>query len=189
MTEKIDKRIIKTKQVIMTTFLDLLTRYDYNKITVSLLAREAKIDRKTFYLHYANTKELLNEYGQNLLDTAMDRIDQSPDFSIHLLFKTFNHIFRDNNPLFETVISTGLNSFLIDLIKLRIMKLLEQKLLDACHHKPQYANYHLTYITTGLISIYIEWVKSHDPMSIDQLSEVALSIVSVNINYLQGHSK
>jgi len=185
MTGKIDKRIIKTKQLIKTTFLDLLTQYDYDKITITLLARTAQIDRKTFYMHYSNTKELLEEYGQDLLNNAMKKIDDSSEFTVQLLFKTFNNIFRENEPLFETVINTQINVFLIDLIKLRIITLLEQKLLDPDMPIPPNANYHLSYITTGLISIYIEWIKSNDCIDIDELSDIAMDIVSFNIKQLQ----
>lgn len=185
MTGKIDKRIIKTKQLIKTTFLDLLTQYDYDKITITLLARTAQIDRKTFYMHYSNTKELLEEYGQDLLNNAMKKIDDSSEFTVQLLFKTFNNIFRENEPLFETVINTQINVFLIDLIKLRIITLLEQKLLDPDMPIPPNANYHLNYITTGLISIYIEWIKSNDCIDIDELSDIAMDIVSYNIKQLQ----
>lgn len=34
---------------------------DYHKITIASVAREADIDRKTFYLHYRSVSDLVDE--------------------------------------------------------------------------------------------------------------------------------
>jgi AcrR family transcriptional regulator len=186
MNKKTDQRIIKTKRLIKTTFLGLLTKYEYDKITISLIAREARIDRKTFYMHYSNTKELLEEFGEELLNKAIEKVNQSPEFDIQLLFKTFNEIFRENEYLFEKVLRTKINDFLVDLIELRIIELLRQKILKDYPNPPLLAHYHLKFITTGLIALYIEWLNTDDEMDINQLADVAVSIVSVNFDQLNA---
>ena len=48
-----DLRIIKTKKAIWNAFLKLISTKDYINITVTLLANEANISRKTFYTSYS----------------------------------------------------------------------------------------------------------------------------------------
>lgn len=55
---KIDRRVIKTRKAIMEAFNRLVSRNSMEKITVSAIAREADIDRKTFYLHYSSIDDL-----------------------------------------------------------------------------------------------------------------------------------
>ena len=46
-----DRRVLRTKKAIQNAYLDLLKKKGTEKITISDIAREADIDRKTFYLH------------------------------------------------------------------------------------------------------------------------------------------
>ncbi|MDO4555113.1 MAG: TetR family transcriptional regulator [Lachnospiraceae bacterium] len=64
---KTDRRTIYTKNVIRDSLLALLTQNSYEKITVTSICKQAEITRATFYLHYNNIDEVLDE----LLDDAL----------------------------------------------------------------------------------------------------------------------
>lgn len=57
-TKHIDRRIVRTRRAIHIAFIDLLTEYEYTKITITALAKRADIDRKTFYTHYSSIDSL-----------------------------------------------------------------------------------------------------------------------------------
>ena len=59
-TKKIDRRVLKTRQAIEEALASLILKTDYDKITVSALAKEANINRKTFYLHYDSVDDVLD---------------------------------------------------------------------------------------------------------------------------------
>lgn len=71
----VDKRVRRTEKAITEAFFSLLETRDYDKITVSALACEARIDRKTFYLHYRSVDELadsiLRTRARNLVQTLL----------------------------------------------------------------------------------------------------------------------
>ena len=46
-----DRRIIKTKQAIESAYFRLLQANPGKRISITSIAKEANIDRKTFYLH------------------------------------------------------------------------------------------------------------------------------------------
>lgn len=56
-----DKRVLKTRKAITTAFMELTLEEDMQKITVSDIAERAVINRSTFYLHYADAKEVLDD--------------------------------------------------------------------------------------------------------------------------------
>ena len=72
---KTDRRTITTKTQIKDALLILLKSTSYNRISVSLLCKQAQITRPTFYLHYQNLNEVLDE----ILDDALriTELDQS----------------------------------------------------------------------------------------------------------------
>jgi AcrR family transcriptional regulator len=68
--KKTDRRTLYTRNVICEAFLMLKKEKAYNDITVADICRNAEISRGTFYLHYKNTAEVLDE----VLDRALSEI-------------------------------------------------------------------------------------------------------------------
>ena len=56
---KEDLRVVKTREAIQTAFERLLETTEFGEITISTIAREARVSRKTFYAHYSSTADLL----------------------------------------------------------------------------------------------------------------------------------
>ena len=65
---KKDLRIIKTKANLHEALVKLLYEKSLDKITVSELCKEAKINRGTFYLHYPDVNELFEEYFETITE-------------------------------------------------------------------------------------------------------------------------
>lgn len=55
-----DLRYQKTEALIQKTFREMLAEMDYQQITIQELSQRARINRKTFYLHYASMDDLLH---------------------------------------------------------------------------------------------------------------------------------
>lgn len=64
----IDRRVRRTRRAIHSAFRALVARDGFRNITVSALAREANIDRKTFYLHYRGLDDLMAEEIRQIAD-------------------------------------------------------------------------------------------------------------------------
>jgi len=64
---KTDRRTLYTRMVIRNALLSLLSEEAYPDITVAALCREAEINRGTFYLHYSNLREVLDELFDEVL--------------------------------------------------------------------------------------------------------------------------
>ncbi len=66
-TKKTDRRTKYTRMVITEALLSLLSEKEYPDITVADICRTAEISRGTFYIHYNNIRDVLDE----LFDEAM----------------------------------------------------------------------------------------------------------------------
>lgn len=73
---KTDRRTLLTKALIKDALLELLRNTAYEKITVTALCKEAEITRATFYLHYQNLDQVLDE----TLDDALRLTELDPKF-------------------------------------------------------------------------------------------------------------
>src|SRR5699024_6188766 len=69
MTEKQDLRIRRTRRSLNQALLTLMEQKKFPAITIQELADEAMINRATFYLHYYDKYELLEQCIIDNLDT------------------------------------------------------------------------------------------------------------------------
>ena len=74
--KKPDRRTLYTRQVIKGAFLSLKKALSFNAISVSALCREAGISRGTFYLHYQNTMDVLDDILEDILPQINDLMPQ-----------------------------------------------------------------------------------------------------------------
>ena len=58
---KDDQRIALTKRLLREGLLRLLSKTDLNKISVTQLCIESGINRATFYRHYEEPRDILND--------------------------------------------------------------------------------------------------------------------------------
>lgn len=65
--KKEDRRTRYTRQTIKDTLLKLLKKKAFSKITVTEICKLAEINRGTFYLHYYDTDDVLNDILSDML--------------------------------------------------------------------------------------------------------------------------
>jgi AcrR family transcriptional regulator len=58
-TDSTDPRIVRSRRMLMDSLIGLLTRKEFEDISVQEIADEATLNRATFYLHYADKDALL----------------------------------------------------------------------------------------------------------------------------------
>ena len=89
---KSESKYYNTAVLMDEALLLLLETKDFDFITIKEICKKAGVNRSTFYLHYQNTNDLLNE-------------------AIGLINKRFNESF--NNKKFDAQISSKEDSFFI----------------------------------------------------------------------------
>lgn len=75
---KTDRRVIKTKRAIHNAFVELVSTRGLKGVTVRDIADLADINRKTFYNHYNDIGELIDELENEIIrifDESMEGID------------------------------------------------------------------------------------------------------------------
>lgn len=72
-----DRRQRKTHEAIFKSFNELLTKKNYNSITVQEIIDKADIGRTTFYSHFDTKEDLLKEMATNLFEHVFSGIPSS----------------------------------------------------------------------------------------------------------------
>lgn len=75
--KKEDRRTIYTKNSIKKTLLELLQQKPINKISVTEICKIAEINRGTFYLHYADCYQVLEELQKEFCDKLIASVEKN----------------------------------------------------------------------------------------------------------------
>ena len=98
MNEKTDLRIIKTKKILFETLLKLMKQKNFDKIKISDICEEALINRSTFYAHYQDKYELLDDLVEDLKVSLLKDLENyennisSKEYIMRLLSILIDHI-------------------------------------------------------------------------------------------------
>lgn len=66
-----------TKDLIRSEFINLLNKKPLHNVTVTELAKQCKIERKTFYYHYENLPQLIKEIFDEELDQVIEEYNET----------------------------------------------------------------------------------------------------------------
>ncbi len=95
-----DRRVAKTRETIRQAYFDLVLEKGGKRVTVSEIARKANIDRKTFYLHYQSTEEIIEEFAEEKTSEMLLRLTTKSFFRRSFDRKIFaeeaNSLLREN---------------------------------------------------------------------------------------------
>ncbi|CAG7625949.1 TetR/AcrR family transcriptional regulator [Paenibacillus allorhizosphaerae] len=78
-TARTDPRILRTRQLLKDSFIDLLQEVDIEKITVNRLAQRATINRVTFYLHYRDIPDMLEKMADEMNEEIYRVLKKTPE--------------------------------------------------------------------------------------------------------------
>ncbi|MGG0718205.1 TetR/AcrR family transcriptional regulator [Robertmurraya massiliosenegalensis] len=75
MSKKVDPRIIRTRRMFKEALISLLEEdEDTRKLTVQNIADRAQLNRATFYLHYRDIEDLMEQMIDEILEDMYDTI-------------------------------------------------------------------------------------------------------------------
>lgn len=105
MQKQTDLRVIRTRQRIKDSFLELMNTIGFSKITIENLTKKALISRNTFYLHYTDKYDLLDQLEAEMLNGVRNIIMEMP---------------------IETIVVTGLGNERIFAVILRVFEYIKE---------------------------------------------------------------
>lgn len=100
---------VRTEQAIVDAFNRLISKHDFEKITVEMIVKEAGVSRSTFYRYFKDKYDVMNANFKVLLDyyVSPSHCHSYKDMFFHL-FDTIQQSWKSLNRIFA---STGINSF------------------------------------------------------------------------------
>lgn len=185
---KNDLRYQKTHDLIRGAFQEMLLEMDYSQIMVKDLAERARINRKTFYLHYETLDDLLTELQEEMGKQFLAEIEgyQVPNDIDKIVLSIFKCA-ESNGQIGERILcSVGHSSVGRNLAnKINAQTWRFSDYIQSCNTFEQ--NIISTYLTTSISEIYKRWVEDHRQIPFEKIVSLSTHLISQGIYGLTGY--
>lgn len=170
--DNLDNRVRYTKMVLQQALLKILQRKHIDKVTIKELCDEAKVNRGTFYLHYATPNDLLMEIEQQFIDENMAFFSPyfNEGYETSYMEGMFTSILK-NKELCRIIMGKHGNHRFVE----RLQEMLRKNVVDGwCKEFPRYQRADLDYvydfIFTGSMRLILSWIEDDKGLSTAELA-------------------
>jgi AcrR family transcriptional regulator len=162
-SEKVDRRVKYTKMVLKESFIALLEKKDISKIFIKEICEDADINRATFYAHYNDQYDLMNQIQNDLLENIERHLsayigDSLPVVPIDIVEQIFEYI-QENARICKLLLSDrgDLN------FQKRVSMLVYEKIISDITKSgaisKEDAEYIYAFTLTGCVGVIQKWLN------------------------------
>ena len=184
--DKSKSKYFNTARKMNLALISLLKKKRFEYISVSELCKEAEVNRSTFYLHYENTCDLLEETMRYLLDDFLSYftteaknvafnlndcdVDELYFINDKYLVPYLTYI-KENKEIFSTAL-LHIKSFDFERVYRRLFENIFNPILDRFGYPEDDRKYVMIYYLNGINAISSEWVKDGCEKTITKISDI-----------------
>ena len=167
-----DRRIQKTRQLIMHTFIELLTEKGFEKMTINEIAERANINRGTVYLHYMDKFDLLDKCVETYIELLLQHCADSADTNLDArAFQSVFEYLERNFAIYKLLLSNeGVGFF-----RSRLYVTISQTLTEMLGINPENSAFSnevtIHFLTSGFIGTIEWWINHSMPCSVQEITD------------------
>ena len=179
---KADSRIPRTRAAIRKAYLGLLGQKEASEITMTDIAQEAALDRKTIYNYYASPAAILEELEDDLVHTVGNAVSNTAYLSggddPFGFLQAVTNAFNANDDLTTPLLKKNKSSRVLDklaaMVSVRFGASLEKRIKPS---KKRYAKLYAEFLTSGIVSVYRDWIEAGMQQSLEEISKQVTLLV------------
>ena len=183
---KSESKYFNTAKKMDKTLISLLEEKSFEYITVSEICKRAEVNRSTFYLHYENTVDLLDETAKYLLNDFMsyfsvdaksviEKFSESSLDELNFISDEYLHPYlsyiKDTKRVFSTVMLHSV-SFGFSEIFQRLYENIFNPILERYNYPTADRRYAMMFYLNGITAVVTEWLKDGCEKTIEEISKI-----------------
>ena len=186
-----DLRVQRTHKLILDALIELTIQKGFSNITVSDITRHAGINRATFYRHYRDKFDLIDQYAQavyELVDSPEDepatskRPSEKPPSG---MVRMFEHI-RANARFYHVMLSQNGDPAFVEKVRQYVEKRLRHSLPEALPDDENLVDFYLGYMSSGSVWATLWWLEHDLPYSPEEMAALAHRISATNLQVMMA---
>ena len=159
MANKVDVRIVKSKESLMSALIVLMGKKKLEELTISEICQEADVNRNTFYSHYSSVRELFEEMNGKYMEALFASakvFDEPNDSTIKNLVNVLDKMKEKGN--LTKIIFSESNS--IKHLNTLLQILFPTSIID--NPKSEYLSLEEShaFLIGGITSLILRWIEN-----------------------------
>ena len=176
---KQESKYFNTASYMDEALLSLLEKKEYEFITVTEICKKAGVNRSTFYLHYENIDDLLEEtvrYVSDKFASSFDEINNKSNLEKQILtsekfLKPYLSFIKDNKKIYKLMHDKP-QLFNLEKIAKSLYKNIFNVALNNYEVKEEEKKYIFSFYTQGVIGVINAWLKGDCRDEIDFIIKI-----------------
>lgn len=179
--KKVDRRVKYTKMMLKESLIQLLQIKSIDKITIKEICELADINRSTFYSHYTDQHDLINQVQQELLKDINEYLDnynfKGPETESFQMIVSILEYIVANAELCKVLLGKNRNR---ELQKEIMMLVQEQALREVSYENnmdEETIEYYTLFAVNGTIGIIQKWLQDNMKKSAREMAEMITKLI------------
>ncbi|MFC5470745.1 TetR/AcrR family transcriptional regulator [Cohnella suwonensis] len=189
MTDKPDRRQVRTKQLLYDALMGLIEEKGVDSVNVTDIANRANLNRGTFYLHYRDVPDMLQQLKDDVFESVKSRFLKL-DFQEAMAHADRNEIYPPSVRIFEELArharflramfgAMGDLSYAIRFRKLMTKQIFEKvDFLPNIENPPVPRDYVIAYMTSANFGMILHWLECGMDKTPEQMTRIMMKIVN-----------
>lgn len=173
-----DSRKARTRQALEKAMIELLIEKDFDEITTSQLAKTAGISRSSFYTHYKDKYDMIDQYQQaifNKLEYVFDKNHMDIEATLLEIFE-----FLDRESLFATLITQNGTKEIQNFIRNHLQRMISADFYNSDLTPQRTALeklYNSVFISHAMFGVYQIWITRGKKESPRQITKLLMNLL------------
>ncbi len=185
-----DRRVARTREAIRRAYFALLKQKGDEKVTVAEIAREADIDRKTFYLHYDSTDAIIREFAEEKTKELLLRLTLRSFFLLRFDRKIFveeaSRMLEENIDLARMIAVNANMQFFWDQLEDTAVERLTEIYGRHSDSPVSDLKIRVTFFVAGAAAVYKRWLRGEIDCSATELGDRVSALAYTGFQGLMG---
>lgn len=181
-----DLRVKKTQRALMDSFLELLKTKNFSQITVQDLYDRAVVRRSTFYRHYSDKYDLLNQvlanFFNSLHESHLDNLlVKEPKTYFENIVRETLYFLIENRDTIQSVFTIAYYDEITRIVYNQLYKGVERQVNFDIRHGIRFnidLEVYMEFMAGGILRIIYAWLKEGQKRSVEDLTREVVKIIN-----------
>lgn len=179
-----DLRVRRTRKWLQEALLSLMLEKPFTRISIAEITDQAQVSRPTFYLHYRNKEEVLEDYLDSMYKNFMDDMQPYLDSMIQgkMAVKFFEQI-ADQAVFLRSLIESEVSNLVMNKLHKYCYDVIKQSLDQSPYPSMEGTiwDYVIASIAGSVYAMSIRWLQMDMPHTPKEMGSLTMQLIRPGI--------
>lgn len=182
MVKEVDKRVERTRRLLMDSLLELMGEMPYSKISVANICQHSGVARPTFYLHFHSKDDLLSGYIERMFLQFYAEIEQhltaTPNVD-PLIAEIMFRQWSENARFAKLLVEADVEALMLSEFKRYVAKVMEKYISahSVLVQDDSHVNYVIDFLTGASFMVIVRWIRDDFPIPPEEMGALYADLV------------